>query len=357
MISTPALLRTRRFTVASGLAVSVGLSLAAVLLASSARAQTIENTEFIAPQLYELVYNPTRGVLYVASATNEENGGGKVLGLDPETLAVVETIDTGAEEPYGIALNNATQILYTTNTRDGSIHAIDLATGTIVATIEAPEGADHVREAVVDEAANRIYVTTVGGGDGGDILIIDGETNTIAATIIGIGAATGLVLDAEHGRLYTTVLDQAEVAVIDTAAGGLIARFSSWGAQPTNVEVDPETQRLFVTNQGTSNVTVLDATSGDLLATIPTGAGALGVRLDPEADRLYVANRGAGTVTVVDSETYAVVADLATGTYPNTVAIDYETHTAYVTNKAQGAERGGPAPDDPNGNTVSIIRP
>jgi hypothetical protein len=47
---------------------------------------------------------------------------------------------------------------------------------------------------------------------------------------------------------------------------------------------------------------------------------------------------------------------LATGSHPNTVAVDRRSGLAYVSNKARSAPRGQPPVEDPNGDTVSILR-
>jgi DNA-binding beta-propeller fold protein YncE len=66
--------------------------------------------------------------------------------------------------------------------------------------------------------------------------------------------------------------------------------------------------------------------------------------------------------SLVDTRALTVLASLATGTHPNTVALDRRTGLAYVSNKARSAPRPSqgqppaPAPDDPNGDTVSLIR-
>lgn len=338
---------------------------AAALWSSTALAQEVkpevEQSAFVGPGLYEIAFSEARDIVYVASVASADQEGttSSVFGLNPDTLEIVETINVGDAPAFGLGINDATQTLYTTNTRNGSVHAIDLRTGEIVATITNPRAEDrtpHLREVLVDEENNVIYVTDYGGGADGDVWIIDGATNTLSNTIRSVGGSvSGMALDRERGRLYLTSLSTAEIIVVHLESRNVLGTFPVWAARPTNIAFDPVTDRLFVTNQGTGDVAVLRAENGEILAHVPTGSGALGISFDPETNLVYVANRGAGTVSVIDASTLSVVAELETGTRPNTVALDAATNLVYVTNKSTSSR--GLVPDDEAGNTVSVIRP
>lgn len=327
----------------------------------------------VAPGVYEVAVSPTTGTVYVASAGSRNQPGAVVLALDGESLDVKTKIDMGQIAPYGLGINDRTQTLYTTNTRDGSVSAIDLKTGRVIATIKSDvDTSAHLREVAVDETANVIYASSYGRD--GVIWVIDGQTHTLSL-IQGVGnGSSGLAVDAAGKRLYVTNMSANEVAVIDVATRQVVERYPAGGERPTNAAFDPKTGRLFVANQGTNNVTVLDARSGKLLGAVDTGAGTLDVEVNSATGLGYAANRGAGTVTVFNVNSLAVVASLQTGSAPNTLAVDAKSGLVYVTNKARagGGGRGRgqaeaqgaaaaapPAPpaDDPNGDTVAVIRP
>jgi YVTN family beta-propeller protein len=321
--------------------------------------------------VYELVVSPSTGTVYVASAGSRTQPGGIVLALDGNSLDVKARIAMGETAPYGIGINDRTQTLYTTNTRAGSVSAIDLRTGKVIASIKSEvDTSAHLREVIVDETANVVYASSYGRE--GIIWVIDGRTNTLSL-IQGVGnGSSGLALDAAGKRLYVTNMSANEIAVIDLATKQVMQRYAAGGERPSNAAFDPKTSRLFVANQGTNNVTVLDARSGKLLGAVPSGAGTLDVEVNSGTGLGYAANRGAGTVTVFDLTSLAVVANLQTGSAPNTLTVDTKSGLVYVTNKARPAARGGgrgqnagaapatpPAPpaEDPNGDTVAIIRP
>lgn len=356
---------SRLFTNRTGRA-GLGLAAAAaalLLLPAGSHAQAVATEPTVATQvkvgagLYEVVVNESTNSIYVASTGNNDP---KIFELDATTLAERRTIARTDAAALGLGINRKTQTLYTTNTRAGSVSAIDLATGQTVATIAVEsDPAAHVYRALVDENANKVYVSVVATPS--KIWIIDGATNTLEHVIEDAGGrTTGLALDPTTNKLYAAALADNAVVEIDLATRTVARTFPSGGERPTQMAIDPSTSRLFVTHQGTGNVVVLDVKSGEVVKDIPTDEIALGIGFDADADLLYVANRGGGNVTVIDTNTYDIVTTLDAGTMPNTVAIDSRDGTVFVTNKARPTgRRGGAAPPpagpDEGGDTVTRI--
>jgi len=368
------MLRSRPTTFRAGAAAAALLATSIGLFAQGAAGRpSVGKSVKVGTGLYEIAASPSTGLIYVASAGARNEPGAAVFALDGNTLDVVRTFDVTAAAAYGLSLNDRTQTLYTTNTREGSVSAIDLKTGEIRSVKSEADTSAHLREIVVDEASNTIYASSY--GQAGMVWVIDGSTNTLAHTIQNVGNGTaGLVVDKQANRLWVSNMSAHEVAAIDLATRLVVQRFPAGGERPSNLAFDPKTRRLFVANQGPGTVTVLDSQSGKLLATIPTGAGALDVEFNPVTNLGYAANRTAGTTTVFDGSTFEIVANLQTGGAPNTLAIDSKTGLVYVTLKTRPAGRGrgqgaaqgsGAVPaapaaapvEDQNGDTVVIIRP
>jgi YVTN family beta-propeller protein len=348
----PALSRRHAFGLVAGL-------LCASRVSPAMAAATVGKSVRLVPPggLYELVVSTTTGLLHVAAAGQRGATEASILGLDPQSLEVKSTLSL-PEPAFGLAVNDRTGTLYTTNTRSGSVSAIDLKTGQAVAKIARGENA-HVRQLVVDEEANRIYVSIVGlRGGNSAIWVVDGAKNEILHVIEdGLGeGVTGIALDRAGGRIFATRLQTSDVLEIDLNSRAVKRTFASGGEGTVNAAYDAAGKRVFVTNQKSGTLTVLDAGTGALVKSVETGAGALGVMLHPTNGTVLVANRGAGTVSVVDGTKLEVQASLATGSHPNTIAVDRRSGLAYVTNKARSAGRGQPPVDDPNGDTVSLIR-
>lgn len=347
----PALSRRHAFGLMAGL-------LCASRVSPAMAAATVGKSVRLVPPggLYELVVSTTTGLLHVAAAGPRGATEASILGLDPQSLEVKSTL-TLAEPAFGLAVNDRTGTLYTTNTRSGSVSAIDLKAGRVLTKIAHGEKA-HVRQVLVDEEANRIYVSVPGfQGAQSQIWVIDGAKNEMHVISEGLGEGmSGMTLDRAGNRLFAARLQTNDIIEVDLASRTVKRTFPSGGEGPINAAYDTAGKRVFVTNQKSGTLAVLDAGTGALVKSLETGAGALGVTLHPTNGTVLVANRGAGTVSVVDGAKLEVQASLATGSHPNTIAVDRSSGLAYVTNKARSAGRGQPPVDDPNGDTVSLIR-
>lgn len=330
----------------------------AARIAPAAAAPAVEVTAKIAPGLYEIVFSPSQNLLYLASAGERGKDNAQILALDPRSLEPRVLVSLADEPAFGLGLNDRTKRLYTTNTRGGSVSIIDTTSGKVLAKLAEGEKA-HVRQVIVDEEADKAYVSVFGYREApSQIWIIDGASQKITDVIKdGLeGGISGLTLDKAGNRLFAAAMAANEIVELDLATKAVLRRFPSGGEGPINLAFDAAGKRLFVTNQKSGNLAVIDAASGKMLKSVETGEGALGVAINPERGVVYVANRGAGTVSLVDAKSLAVIDSLATGTHPNTIAIDRASGTAWVTNKAKSGGRNAPPVEDPRGDTVSIIR-
>ncbi|MER2537170.1 MAG: YncE family protein [Rhizobiaceae bacterium] len=345
-------------TYLAGAAASLAIAVAATAaFADPAIEKTVKSPS---PGIYEIALNQAKNELYVAAPGGRGAEKGFVLVLDAATLDEKSRIDVTSDAAYGLGFNEKTQTLYSTNTRADSVSAIDVATGKIT-TIKGKEGAfTHGREVVVDEDSNTIYVSMMGGRNGqtGKVWVIDGATNTLKEEILDVGlGVTGLVLDKEGNRLFATDMTANQVVAVDLEKKRVAGRWPTGGETPINLDYDPQAKLLYIANQGSATVGVVSTEFGAVVDTIYTGNGPLGIRLSKGDGKLYVANRQSGTTSVIDTRTRKVVASLATGTLPQTVAVDPRSNTAYVSNKARTGGRDAPPVEDPNGDTIAIIRP
>lgn len=350
----------------------LAVALGAIAAASAAAAQpAIERTVKVAPGgLYQVIFNPADNDVYIAAIGPRGAQGAAVIARhDGRTLAAGAPISVAANPLFGLGFNSRTQTLYGTDTRGGVVSALDLRTGRLVGTIRHGDGTPHLREVVVDEAANRAFAGVFGMAARGDapampnqIWVINGASNTLERAIdVDTDGLTGVAHDARGNRIFVTGMNSNEVAVVDLATNRTVAKWPTTTERPTNLVFDAAGNRLFVASQGTGDLAILSAADGSVIRKVPTGEGALSVAYNPAVKQIYVANRTAGTVTIVNSDTYEVVANLQTGTFPQTIAIDRATNAVYVTNKARGLPRGAPAgtpvPEDAAGDTIVLIRP
>lgn len=289
----------------------------------------------VTSRLYELDFG-TDGRLYVTSASGQQDAKtGRVLALDPDTLAVQRTIDT-PYRAFALASNRKTGTLYVGNTMDHALTAIDVASGQVKGTLQFDlknerDALIQTRQVVVDEESNTVFI---GGVDNnGVIWVVDGDTLALRTTLR-LPASTGMVFDAAARKLYTS--STGVWNVIDTSTLQVIAEHSVSDKRRRfliNLSLDAARQRLFATDFKYGDLLVFDAGSGALVKQIATGAGALAVRYNPVRDEIYVSHRDAGTVTVLDGENYGIKKTYDLPIHPNSLAVDASGQVLYVSVK------------------------
>lgn len=321
-------------------------------------------SEKVTRGLYQVIYSPKNDAIFVTSAVGRPPvRESTVTKVDPATLAVVAQVtpdaaparpdgsDGGVFAAYGVAVDDANDHIWVTNTRQDTISVYAQSDLSLVKQFDVGT-VPHARDVVVDEANGRAYASATGTPQ---IEVFDTATLeklepiTIKSTQRGEEFSTmALDLDAKSGKLVTVSISTAEAAIVDLASGA-VKVFPLEGAKTASgVAYDPVDQLIFVASQATDNLLILSAEDGTLIADTEVGAGALNVTFDPVSRTAFVANRGAGTITVVDT-TGAIVANLDAGNLPNQLRAD-GMGNVWAVNKSRGEE-------DPDGDRVWKITP
>lgn len=335
----------------------MGLGLAFTsLLWNPASAQKLTKAQSVGAGIYEIVVDQDNGAVYVASVGQSDKIGPYIYKLDHQTLAVQDSISLGDTPGFGLGINQKTKTIYTTNTRSNSVHAIDLKTGKVIATINNGSEKSHTREVAVDEVNNIVYISDV--GDPSTVWVIDGKTNTYLYSLENAGkTATGLAIDPSNNKLYVSAMGDNEILVYDTKTKEKIATYPSGGEGPMNLSFDKAGKRLFVSNYGSSELSVLDASTGSLINKTKIGESPIGVAFDSKNNMIYTANRQGNSVSVIDGKSYKVN-NVPTEGLANTVAVFEKTGQVFTTNKQVGTRvREGQTPPTPlkNGDKVVLI--
>ena len=178
---------------------------------------------------YEMAVSQQENALWVATTQSRKTDkGGVVYRLDPVTLEVTQAIHNDLK-PFGATINNATQTLWFGNTTNSAVTAIDAKTGEVKGrlVLDDRKRSETVkplqpRELVADDTTNTVYITGIGKES--VIWVVDGETLKLKETIANTGAfSTGLALDAQAKRLYSTNAD-GELITIDTTTHKVLSR-------------------------------------------------------------------------------------------------------------------------------------
>jgi len=182
------------------------------------------------------------------------------------------------------------------------------------------------------------------------IWVVDGDKLTLKDTIANTGAmATGLALDAEANRIYTTNAD-GELVTIDSTSNKILSRkkLQDDGKEHfyLNLSLDTAGHRAFITDGKQPEVLVVDIRDGKVLEKI-AAPESLAVLFNPTRNEAYVTHRKAGEVSVIDGKTYKVVKTFKTPTHPNSLTLSADGKTLYVSVKQESTrQKEATQPDD-----------
>lgn len=333
------------------------LLLGSLLVASSFSTQAAEEMlrKAVGKGAYEMAYSQQENALWLATSQSRKlDKGGVVYRLDPVTLEVTQAIHNDLK-PFGATINNTTQTLWFGNTVNSAVTAIDAKTGEVKGrlVLDDRKRTEEVRplqprELVADDATNTVYISGIGKES--VIWVVDGENIKLKTAIQNTGKmSTGLALDSKGKRLYTTNAD-GELITIDTADNKILSRkkLLDDGKEHffINISLDTARQRAFITDSKAAEVLVVDTRNGNILAKV-AAPESLAVLFKPARNEAYVTHRQAGKVSVIDAKSYKVVKTFDTPTHPNSLALSADGKTLYVSVKQKSTkQQEATQPDD-----------
>lgn len=333
------------------------LLLGSLLVVSSFSTQAAEEMlrKAVGKGAYEMAYSQQENALWLATSQSRKlDKGGVVYRLDPVTLEVTQAIHNDLK-PFGATINNTTQTLWFGNTVNSAVTAIDAKTGEVKGrlVLDDRKRTEEVRplqprELVADDATNTVYISGIGKES--VIWVVDGENIKLKTAIQNTGKmSTGLALDSKGKRLYTTNAD-GELITIDTADNKIISRkkLLDDGKEHffINISLDTARQRAFITDSKAAEVLVVDTRNGNILAKV-AAPESLAVLFNPARNEAYVTHRQAGKVSVIDAKSYKVVKTFDTPTHPNSLALSADGKTLYVSVKQKSTkQQEATQPDD-----------
>lgn len=341
----------------------------------SAAANTVVATINVGVTPAGLAITPDNLFAYVANNNNyaiTDSDTVSVLDLTKNLQVDVITTASFNAQAYTVSINPAGTKAYVTNSHWTTVVVIDIATNTVIDTINGFDGPSGF---AITPDGNFAYVNNYGGptglgsGNGTTVRVVNLNTDTIVGAPIVVGQAPAAVamspdgafvysinyVDGNPGTGTMSVIRTSDNTVVDTIPG-----FSG----PFGIAITPDGKYAYVTNFGSNNfipigttVSVVDLSSNSIVATIDVGIQPSGVAISPDGRFAYVTNYntlyadsvnfndltpGQGTVNIIDIATNTVLPPIiAVGQSPDAIAISPNGEFAYVTNYTS--------------NTVSVI--
>jgi YVTN family beta-propeller protein len=257
--------------------------------------------------------------------TMEGDGGGHdgeakgillVFDVDDLSAGPSVQIEVG-EHPAHVIADKDGKRAFVTNSEDGTVTVVDLATASIVGTIPTGSFPHGMR---MNPAGDEIYVANV---ESGSVSVLDpAELKEVAQ--IAVGNAPVQVGFTPDGKwAFVSLRDDDSVAAIDPEARSVVERIAV-GDGPIQVYATPDGAFVLVANQGTEEepsdtVSVIEVATSKVVQTIRAGAGAHGVAVNDNGQLAFITNILDGTVSVIDIQSWSVIATIPVGAGPNGV--------------------------------------
>lgn len=276
--------------------------------------------------------DPQSGKLYLSHG-NQVNilnkKSGDSLGVIPNTTGV-----------HGIAFVHGQNKGYISAGRLNAVVVFSLTTGETIKQVPVGKNPDWI---FYDDYSKRVITSN---HTGGDISLIDPETDQVTATIE-VGGKLETIVSDHAGKLYINVEDKNAIAEIDLRQQKVTNTWPLPAEGPTGLVMDTKTRRLFSSCDG--KLVILNADNGRVVDTIAIGDGADGAAFDPATHLIFTSN-GSGTLSVIheqDADHFQLIENVTTKRGARTISLDPATHRVYLPAAEYEAAQPGAANSRP----------
>ncbi len=215
--------------------------------------------------------------------------------FDLRTARLTHTIRS-LHEPQGVTYAPQSQLIFVANGGDGTVRLFQGRTYQLLKTIHFSSDTDDTR---YDPGRRRVFV---GYGDDGNagLGILDGATGSLLGTIKLPGHPESFQLEEAGPRIFVNIPTAGNtIAVVNRTERRIVATWGLGGAQDNfPMALDGTDHRLFVTCRTPAELLVLDTDSGKIIARLPCVGHADDMWFDGGHKRIYVSG-GDGFISVI----------------------------------------------------------
>ena len=198
----------------------------------------------------------------------------------------------------------------------------------VVANIPLPGPAKRFDYQSFDSTSNRLYISHMRGDR---LDVFDALAAKLVASLEGFPGATGVWAVPALHKVYVSVTDTHQVAVVDDRTLMTIAMVA--GAEfPDGIAYAPEERQLFVSDEHGGVDLVIDGGTNERIGLIPLGGEAGNTHYDGISHCILVAVQTRNELVAIDPGTRRIVARYPTSCdHPHGFLIDERDRLAFVT--------------------------
>jgi PQQ-dependent catabolism-associated beta-propeller protein len=220
------------------------------------------------PEQFDLSHDGRR--LFVA---NEDTGTLTVVGIDSGN---VEAIVPVGKEPEGVRVTPDGRWIIVTSESGNAIYLIDAHSLKMVKSVTVGK---RPRDVAFASDGKTVYVSGEFDASLYKTSIPDSDSATKLLQLRPEARPMGLVLDAQHKRLFMSTGRGGTVAVVSLESPKLVSEIQV-GARPWGIALSGDGRRLYTANGSSNDVTIVDTTTLQVIKRVPVGKSPWGVVLD-----------------------------------------------------------------------------
>jgi sugar lactone lactonase YvrE len=272
------------------------------------------------------------GALAVVSDYGAEVPGRTLTVIDLRERRVTRTIDLGDyRRPHGLAWIGKSARLLVTAEAQAALLEVDIEQGKVVRAIPTRANASHMVAATPD--GSRAFVANIASGS---VTAIDLAQGELLASIETGAGCEGIDVSPDGREVWTANRDAGSVTVLDARELSVLATLEAPGF-PIRVKLTPDGKRALVSCAEAGEVVVFDVHERELVASIgmhPLREGTagdehmfgqgfgestvpIGIQIHPDGTTAWVANSAVGRVAVLDLGGLALRESFQAGRQPD----------------------------------------
>jgi len=247
-------------------------------------------------------------------------GDGTITVIDTASNSVINTISVGAD-PRGLAVTSSGSKAYVADFEASAVMAVDLTTGSTVATIElsTPTRINEIIESYEPAAVamtpdgTKVYVLSYYGDTtfSGGLWVIDAATDTLRTQVNLAARPLSIAVSPDGLTAYVTSPDQ-QIFVVDTATDAVIDTIIVDG-RPDGVAFSADGATAYVADRVGASLWVIDTATLTVLDTIGVSEYPVGIAVSPDGSAVYVSSYYGESVDVIAAAANTVIATVEIG--------------------------------------------
>jgi YVTN family beta-propeller protein len=219
------------------------------------------------------------------------------------TIDVPERFCGSLLRPHVAIYNPANGRVYIGGDGGSDVVVLDATTGAKAAKI--PTGSA-VNDACCDSALNIVYFVT----SSGRLIVVDGRVDTVVATVVLSGEATGVCFAPQENKVYCAGWYPNIVTVVDGLTNQVVTTVPVLTGERKGLCYYPSGRKVYCTST-ISKTLVIDCQADTVIDTIPVGEWAHRIFYDSVNDKIYTVNFNDDNLTAIDPSADTVLATIA----------------------------------------------